>query len=477
MKTDKILCLALAAALCLTLAACGGTATGTAGGEQNMAPGGGGGNRGGEGGAQQAASSAISVNVKLPSLENLSLTTDYIGTIEAAESVNVYPKSGGTVSAIYFEAGQTVQEGDLLFVLDDEDAARSLAEAKLTYEVALNNIEVQESGSSSTLTELQYQNNITRARQSYETARENLEMAVDNDDFSISDFRKFRNALKEAEEAYNNEQNEETWKTYQDAYEKYMDNLEDYGSYSTQKSLYTAFENAYIAYEQELEAYEIYKKMISGENTTSYELQRQQAQLRYESAQKDYDNTRVYAPISGVIESKSVAVHENVSTNTAAYVISNKDTMAVKFNVSADGVGALQLGDEVVLTKGQMTYTAAITEIDSKANNVGLFPVTAYIDSENALLSGIAVKVTAATASAENAMIVSVNNISYQDQKPYVFVYDPITGTAVQTFIELGITTREYAQVVSGLQASSQVITTWHPDLADGVAVTLRSEG
>ncbi len=47
-------------------------------------------------------------------------------------------------------------------------------------------------------------------------------------------------------------------------------------------------------------------------------------------------------------------------------------------------------------------------------------------------------------------------------------------GKAVQTFIELGITTSKSAEVRSGLDGSAQIITTWHPDLADGVAVSLK---
>lgn len=48
-------------------------------------------------------------------------------------------------------------------------------------------------------------------------------------------------------------------------------------------------------------------------------------------------------------------------------------------------------------------------------------------------------------------------------------------GRAAQIYVTLGITTRSYAQVTGGLTPDSRVITTWHPDLADGVAVFLKS--
>jgi multidrug resistance efflux pump len=73
------------------------------------------------------------------------------------------------------------------------------------------------------------------------------------------------------------------------------------------------------------------------------------------------EETKVYAPIGGLIESRSISQYGSVSTSTAAFSISNQDAMAVKFNVSADGASSLSIGDEVTLVKGSSTYSAAIT--------------------------------------------------------------------------------------------------------------------
>ena len=211
-----------------------------------------------------------------------------------------------------------------------------------------------------------------------------------------------------------------------------------------------------------------------GENTGSYELQRQAAELTYRSALKAVEDTRVYAPIGGVVETKNITLHENASTQSSAYTISNKDVMSIEFNVSADGVSTLSIGDTVTVTKGSGTYKATVVEIDSKANSVGLFPVTANLVDDSPLLSGISAKVTAATRSAESALVIPIDTITYDaDGSPYVLVYED--GRAAQIYVTLGITTRSYAQVTGGLTPDSRVITTWHPDLADGVAVFLKS--
>ena len=100
--------------------------------------------------------------------------------------------------------------------------------------------------------------------------------------------------------------------------------------------------------------------------------------------------------------------------------------------------------------------------------------MTANLVDDSPLLSGVSAKVTAATQSAEDALVIPVDTITYDaDGSPYVLVYED--GKAVQIHVTLGITTRSYAQVTEGLTSDSLVITTWHPDLADGAAVSLKS--
>ena len=197
------------------------------------------------------------------------------------------------------------------------------------------------------------------------------------------------------------------------------------------------------------------------------------AQLSLEQSAATLDKYKVYSPISGVIETKSVAPYEMASAGTAAYTISNKNTMSVKFNASADAAVALSLGGEVTLTKSGAEYTAVITSIDTKANeSTGLFPIEAQIqDADESLLSGVSVKVTAATQKAEDAMLIPIDVIYYDEGQPYVFTY--AGGVAHRTDIVTGMASSDEVVVESGLDMDSQIITTWHPDLKDGASVTL----
>ena len=67
-------------------------------------------------------------------------TVSTVGTLKASQGVMVSAEVSGTVSAIHFESGQAVQEGDLLFELDTSTERAQLESAKATYDLAEANL-------------------------------------------------------------------------------------------------------------------------------------------------------------------------------------------------------------------------------------------------------------------------------------------------------------------------------------------------
>lgn len=463
MNAKRVFCLLIAGVIILTtilssLAGCSSQAAAVAAGNPR---------RGSGDAAAQMQSAAITVETAAPTVESLSLTTDYVGKIAPGESVEVRSTISGTVGAVYFEAGETVKAGDLLFEIDSADAALSLEKATVSYEQAKASYDSAVGGSAAASKELSLKNAVTQAVRNYNAIKEQVDLQVD---FDFTSYSRLRRAYREAYQAW-----EAGTGSVDELYEaeRALDYLTD--ELSDCSSLLTSLDNAFDNLEAARTEQEIYQTRTKQETAVSAELNLRSAELTYQQAQRQMNDYKIYSPIDGVIETKSVSQYATVSSASTAYVISNKDVMLVTFNVSADGASALSIGDSVTLTKGSTVTSAVIIEIDSKANSsTGLFPVSARLNEQTSLLSGVSVKVTASTARADDALIISVDDISYEDEKPYVLLYR--NGKAVKAFIELGITTRVKAQVVSGLDASSQVITTWHPDLADGVSVALKSE-
>ena len=420
--------------------------------------------------------SAIRVHTQAPIRDNISQKADFTGRVMPDDSVSVFGKASGTVLKTYFEVGDTVKEGQLLYELDPTDNQIMLEQSKIAYELALKGIDSAETGSGNELTELEYQSKISAAQNAYESARVKLEKALDEPDFSMARYKRVYKAWKEAGDAYDREQTPETYEAFVNAEKAYYNELEQYGHRTLYNEYYTAFEIAYDNYETALKSYDIYKGIAVGENNETFDLKRQQAKLSYESAQQAMDNLKIYAPISGIIEKKNVTVNGQYSPAAGAgYVVSNKDVLVVNFSVASDIAAAMSIGDEVMVEYGQQRYAAAITEIGTMIDaGSGLFPVKARLLEGANMLSGVSVKLTAITAKAQNSLIIPLSAIYYDNGAGYVYTVSD--NVAVKTPVVVGIISGDSAEIVSGLDDTARIITTWNPNLTDGAAVEVSEE-
>lgn len=411
---------------------------------------------------------AISVRTQLPTYASLEQRATFAGKISPDETVAVLGKIGGTVQQTNFEVGDTVRKGQVLYVIDPSDIQLAVDQAKIAYETALKNVEIAESGSGDSLRELQYKTAIDQAQAAYETARDALELAY-QDEIDMSDFKKHWKKVKQLEREYDKNPTAETYQAYKNAYNDYMDTLPSYSAYRMQV---TTFENAYNSYENALEQYDIYKKQQTGENRETYELSRQAAENAYQQALQKLSYTQVTAPIDGIIEEKYVDTHATFGTSSPAYVISNKSIVNVEFSVSADIARSMAIGDAVEVESGSTVYRAEIVEIGNAASSSsGLFTVKARLEDGSDLFTGVSVKLTAITAKAVDAMTIPLSTVYYESGNAYVYVAKE--GTAVKTPVTLGVSDNELAEVLQGLSPEDELITTWNPNLNDGVAIEI----
>ncbi len=72
----------------------------------------------------------IRVSVENPKRSDIEITGDFIGTVSADSTVNVVAKISGDVTNTYFEVGDYVNAGDLLFTIDDTSAQISMKQAQ-----------------------------------------------------------------------------------------------------------------------------------------------------------------------------------------------------------------------------------------------------------------------------------------------------------------------------------------------------------
>ncbi len=206
----------------------------------------------------------------------------------------------------------------------------------------------------------------------------------------------------------------------------------------------------------------------------------QNARIAYEMAKNQYElqlgYTTVTAPISGIVESRTVEPHDYVGPGSIVCVISGGDGLQVKFGITERILSNLSIGEAISAEKNGTSYEGIITEMGTMVNHKsGLYDVKASILESEGLTSGTRVKLTVVMERAENVLTVPLDAVEYDGGVPFVYCYED--GVARKTEIEAGIYDSEILEVKSGLPELCQVIVTWSNELMDMQEVLLEQSG
>lgn len=202
------------------------------------------------------------------------------------------------------------------------------------------------------------------------------------------------------------------------------------------------------------------------------------SQIQYEQAKLNYDYqmefSHITATIAGEIESFDVEVHDNVASGMLIGVIAGEGSQAVSFSVPEKIVKQMSLGDVIRIEKNGSEYKGHITDISSAIDSAtGLFKIKASVEDGDALPTGSQVKLYVTSDKAENVMTLPVDTVYYSGGNAFVYTYD--NGTVHQVPVEVGIYDSERIQILSGIDESTQVITTWSSELYEGSQVQVVS--
>ena len=366
--------------------------------------------------AQAEGPKAIEVQTVSASYGTIDRQTEFVGRVEAAESVKVYATSQAKVLETYAVPGQHVEKGQLLFQLDTENLETMVETSRLQYEAAV-------SGANTTI--IQSKNAYDSAGDMYTTIKESRDAIEDAWEGAQRSLNQANAALQAAQEA--GVTGEELAKlqtaqvaaqmAYEQARNAYIQNYDklDEQVKSARKSLITARDTYKNTKGDEDEG-------ITGTIQTQVDL----AKISYDNAVKALNEAKVYAPVSGVISMKNVAASDMATPGAPAYVI-DQDSAApmISFNLSEDGANALTVGSPVTVSYNGQDYPAQITELSNAANpQTGLYAAKAQTEEPlGTSRSGGVVKVKASTAKAENALLLPLELLEYDENQPYVYLF------------------------------------------------------
>lgn len=473
--------------------------------------------------------SKVAVEVENPTTGELTNDTTYIGTVEPQQQVYVTPKVSGTVTAAYFEVGDTVKEGDVLFKIDDEAAQLQMKSAEASYSQAQAGVTAATSGSRD-LQNYQTERSIQQLKDSLDDAENNIDDLKDN----LGDLRDARgklgtakdqaqagleaatdayygqkdaltqkandiqariDALGEGEDASALEEQKKGVEAELDGYKKAMEQaqsavdqlnsqIQSVEASKTQlKSSISQIENGKDTIRDNLttaeQTYSITQNEVYPETDATYAAQLQAASVGVDSAKMQLDFYTVKAPISGVVEAANVKKEDMAAAGNPAYIISNKDSMTVTFNVTEKAKNTMNVGDHVTVERNGETFDGTITEIGTMAGQqTKLFQVKATIPGAgDKLPNGVSVKVSATTEKEDGSTLVPFDALYFSGGDAYV--YCVVDNKLVRTSVTVGLMDDDHAIIEDGLDADSLVVSNWSSKLrngADAEIVSLNGE-
>lgn len=473
----------------------------------------------GEKAVEETTEDIASVEACKPEVGDLSLSSDYIATISPDESVNIIPKTTAEVVRVNVEAGDVVEEGDVLAVLDDTMAQINAKSAQISYDNAQHAYNMSYGEGAETLNDMNSDTTLDSAQTSVSDLQESLVDAMttldeykgklkDAEDELKSaedDLKSTENDLKSKEENYNslgtpNEitdpaellnnnpltnildyQSEMT--SYQnaatkkqqcqakvDSYKQAIDQCEE-----TIEQLQDNINKGYESYGKAVVSDDISNGEIRDENRQVSENSISSAQLGIDQANENLKSYTIRASISGTIESVNLKEHEFATTSSPAFVISNKDSMVATYYVSEDVRNTFSIGQKVSVTKDDKSYNAEVIEIGTAVDQTtGLFKIKAAIKGDTSgLLSGTKATVTTDTYNEKNALIIPYDALYFESEQAYLYIVED--GKAKKVEVTTGLFDESNAVITDGISKDDMVITTWSAQLRDGVKVSIQN--
>ncbi|MCR4745493.1 MAG: efflux RND transporter periplasmic adaptor subunit [Lachnospiraceae bacterium] len=472
----------------------------------------------------------VEVETANPGVGNLSISSNFAATVEAASEVIVVPKASGEVTSKNYEVGDHVNEGDLLFTIDDESAQISLAQAQASVASAQAGVNsstaAQQASQYSALetigtmstTEQQLANAVDSAKASVASAANTLATASETSDYysdkegdsddDVSKYKKKRNKLKSLIDDYYAASGDQKDKVLQgsgyssidsleSAYQTYKDKVDSaesskdsnklqsdtygYNAATAEQNYYTAQEAQALA-EKKQQDYENYTKgtTIAGvqsklasaqANVDTSKASLEQANASLDSAKLALEYTQVTAPVSGTITDIDIELHNMASSGSQAYVIQSDAKNKIVFYVAEETAANITAGNAAIVTKNGTDYDAVITYVGTTVDpDKKLFKIEASVSGVSDLVNGSDVRVRTVTRETKNALTVPVSSVYYDGDQAFVYLNN--NGVAEIRNITVGINGETEVEVKDGLSADDEVITSYSTQLNEGVKLS-----
>lgn len=251
--------------------------------------------------------------------------------------------------------------------------------------------------------------------------------------------------------------------------------------------LKNSYDIAAASYERALDAQRRLKIMHDEQSVADIkyvevETKVEQARASYTAAKKRLDDTKLYAPVSGVIGKRNIDVGENIALGLSAFTILDVNKVTVNINVPEREISHIALGDraliKVIALDDDVSYKASVSSIGVMSDPM-THSYTVGFDIDNRggkLREGMVcnVQIWPESRRGEKGFVIPVSCINVNTQSQH-YVWIVRNGKASRQVVTVESYSNEGIYVTAGLRDGDRIVTEGLERLSEGATVKVIS--
>ena len=395
----------------------------------------------GGGVAYSAANNRPLVGVTTAATTTLNVTVSASGSLVPAHSSGVYPPTSGTLTSVAVRDGAAVKAGDVLAAMDVGPLKLALAQAKAAYAQAL-------AQSAAVNNAVPSASERSAAKQAVSAAQSQASTAASN----YADYLAAYNAASPTDQATM----VSTLRTLK----------------SAKAAADAAVKTASATVTKLTRAAQVSPARSAASQSISAAAQ------ALKQAERNLAGATLTAPFDGTITmAASVEPGAGVIAGVPVFTVVDPTRMEFEAAVNETDIAAVQTGQTASITLDAFNdpFTGKVVAVQSAPRQTTTggvaFGVRISFEAGNArLFQGMSGSADLTTSSISDALVVPVESVVSKGTAKTVFVVDA-GGVAHAHAVSVGASTDTVVQVLSGLSAGDQVVTTGAASLVDGQQV------
>ncbi|RYC67940.1 MULTISPECIES: efflux RND transporter periplasmic adaptor subunit [Spirosoma] len=232
-------------------------------------------------------------------------------------------------------------------------------------------------------------------------------------------------------------------------------------------------------YQNDLKRYET---LVKGDATPAINLERTQLSIRATQAQikqlqKQLANTTVTAPFAGIVTEKMAERGSVVSVGAPIAKVTDISSLKLVVDVPEKSINQFRVGQSIAVETEvypQVRFTGRVSMISAEGDAAHNYPVEITVRNSAAhpLRAGMYGSIANTSQLKSQTLAIPRQAIVGSEKQPQVYVVEG--GKAVLKPVKIGATTNDYYEIISGLTAGSQVVTSGQINLQNGTPVVVQ---